>query len=444
MKKIKGILSLVFFLILTWCSIGQENDSLEIKIATYLKPYIDMNAWSGIVSIYENNEAVFQGSYGFADREWKVPNTTNTKFRIASISKLFTEVAILKLVEDGSLSLEDKLSDFIPDYPRGNEIIVKHLLTHKSGIPHLNSFPNYNKLIKFDYEIVDLISLFKDLPLESTPGERYRYSNSGYVLLAYIIEHVSQTSYSSYLNKEIFEPVGLSGTGIDDEKKIIENRAKGYMFDELGNLINAEYVNMDIKIGGGSLYSTVDDLNLFVQKLLEGSILKSTLNELPNFSELDGERLFTANGRVQGFCHQITHRLDQGLTVIVLGNHYSNIALPISDDIFKIFSNKAYNIPENYLSQKITIPNTTLMDYEGTYDFGFGPIGKVKVINGNLSYGPPGRETYDKLIPIGKDTFFYIQSWVLLRFKEKKDKSYNKLEWIMGENVYPAERISAN
>ncbi|MEM8896632.1 MAG: serine hydrolase domain-containing protein [Bacteroidota bacterium] len=438
MKKLS--FPIILMLVFQFAS-AQEGRSLESRIDAYIQPYLEMEAWSGVLSIYKGGEPVFQKAYGYADREWEIPNTAQTKFRIASISKLFTEVAILTLVEGNKLSLDEKLSSFIPDYPRGDEISVEQLLTHRSGIPHLNRFPNYNELIKYEYEIGEIIDLFKNKPLDFEPGERYSYSNSGYVLLAYIIEQRSGISYESYLNKEIIAKVGLDNTGVDDEKKILEKRARGYMFNELGDLIHAEHISMDIKIGGGSLYSTAHDLHAFTRQLLKGNILTSTLDELPNFGEIDGESVFTANGRVQGFCHQITHIISQDLTIMVLGNHYSNIALPIADDLYKIYTNQPYQKPENYLSQKIEVPTAELLQYEGTYDFGFGPIGKVKVVDGYLGYGAPGRNTYDKLIPIGGDRFFYLQSWVLLEFSDEEEGRYNTLGWIMGTNEYPANRV---
>lgn len=178
---------------------AQSLLDLENKIDNYIHPYLDMNAWSGVVSVYRSGKPVFEKAYGMADREWGIRNTADTKFRIASISKLFTEVAILKLVEQNRLSLEDKVSDFIPDYPRGEEITINHLLTHRSGIPHLNSFPNYDELSLLSFTTTEIIALFKNKPIEFNPGEKYRYSNSGYTLLAYIIELVSGKTYGSFL-----------------------------------------------------------------------------------------------------------------------------------------------------------------------------------------------------------------------------------------------------
>ena len=369
MKLLKHTIIIFFIGLISQNSFAQELKELETKIDSYIKPYLEMNAWSGLINIYQNGVPIFQKGYGYANKEWEIKNSPETKFRIASISKVFTEVAVLNLVETGKILLDDPLSQFIPDYPRGNEISIKQLLTHRSGIPHLNSFPNYNELNKLAYDLEEIIALFKSHTLDFHPGERYNYSNSGYVLLAYIIEKVSDLSYENYLMQHIFNKIDLQHTGVDSEAKILKNRASGYMFDETGELINAEFVNMSIKIGGGSLYSTAEDLHKFIQSLINEELLSSTLLELPNFGSIDGEEVFTANGRVQGFCHQITHRVKEDLTIIILGNHYSNLALPVSQDIYKIYAGDEYKIPINYLQQKKDIEKEELGKYEGTYDF---------------------------------------------------------------------------
>ncbi|QBA64004.1 serine hydrolase domain-containing protein [Muriicola soli] len=441
MKKYHLLLTVLFIAINAITAFAQKDTTTASKIDEYLQPYLDMDAWSGLISIYKHGEPIFQKAYGYADREWKIPNTKDTKFRIASISKLFTEVAILKLVEEDAISLSDPLSKFIIDYPRGTEITIRQLLNHRAGIPHLNNFPNYNDLIKYDYDINEIIELFKNKPLDYDPGERYRYSNSGYVLLAYIIEKVSQATYGDYLQKEILNPLGLANTGIDNNSEILQKRANGYMFNSSGDLVNADFVNMSIKIGGGSMYSTAGDLNLFLQGLFRKKVIDSTLNELPNFIEIEGEQAFQASGRVQGFCHQITHRFSSELTVMVLGNHYSNLALPISDDIYNIYTGKPYSIPENYLSQETQLPVEELKVYEGNYDFGFGPIRKLKVKGNSLTYGALDLESADALIPLGGNRFFYIQYWVILEFSDMENGRFKTLEWVMGKNRFPANRV---
>ncbi|MEO0573627.1 MAG: serine hydrolase domain-containing protein [Bacteroidota bacterium] len=423
-------------------SFGQDS-AMATKIGAYLNPLIEMNAWSGAIGIYKDGAPIFENSYGLANREWNIKNSIHGRFRIASVSKVFTEVAVLKLVEDGKLKIDDPLSHFIADYPRGTEITIGHLINHTSGIPHLNSYPNYNELIKFDYSLNEIIDLFKNKKLDFNPGKKYSYSNSGYVLLAYIIERISQKSYGSYLKETILDPLKMTNTGVDDTSEILPNRVSGYMFDANAELTNADFVNMDIKIGGGSLYSSLVDLALFTNALVSEKLLtKTSLELLPNIVGNAREKIFSANGRVQGFCHQITHKYHDGVTVIVLGNHYSNIALPISDAVYTIFKGEEVAAPENYFSQKKDIHPDDLKKYVGIYDFGFGPIGEVEVRDNKLAYGNPNKTQRDVLIPIGDNRFFYPQSWVILEFEDLKGQEFKTLNWVMGENKYPAEKMS--
>jgi len=421
---------------------NQVSD-LEQKVDAYVEPYLDSEAWSGVISISKKGKPIFQKAYGEADREWHIKNTLDTKFKIASISKVFTAVAILKLVEADKLELTNLLAEYLPDYDKGTEITVNHLLNHTSGIPHINQFSNYDSLTKFSHNLEEIIALFKDRPLDFPPGSKYSYSNAGYVLLAYIIEKVSGQSYEQFLQKEIFDPNKLYNTGIDRHSKILDKRAKGYMFGMDGKLMNAEYVNMSIKIGGGSIYSNLPDLEHFMHQLLSRKILKQTLDQLPFFSEKDGEHFFVTQGRVQGFCHRIVHRKNEELTITVLGNNFTNIALPISDDLYKMYSNQDYSIPKDHLSQAKELPIEELKKYEGTFDFKFGPLRKLKVVDGNLTYESLGTDRADVLIPIGEDTFFYTRYWVLVRFKKEQSANYNRLEWIMGDNTWTAQKIAS-
>lgn len=422
-------------------AMSQVNDAFERKVDLYLKAYLEMNAWSGMVGVFQKGEPILIKGYGQANKEWNISNSVSTKFRLASISKIFTETAILQLHEAGKLNLNDPLSKYVDDYSKGGEITIQQLMEHTAGIPHLNNFPNYDTLTKFHYTIPEIIHLFKSKPLAFSPGTKYQYSNSGYVLLAYIIERVSGLSYHQYLEKNIFSSLGMLDTGGDDEEQILENRASGYMFNEAGDLVNAEFVDMSIKIGGGSLYGTITDLMKFVDALIRDRSLLKNVEQMPNYVANNGNPYFSANGRVQGFCHQLSHWINEDLTIIVLGNHYSNLALPIAQDLFKLYKGETVSLPINYLSRKVSMDESDLKKYEGSYDFGFGPIGVVEVRNGELTYKGPGKPRYDVLIPMGSDRFFYIQNWVILHFKNRSGEEFKTLDWVMGENSYPATRM---
>ena len=150
-----------------------------------------------------------------ANYEHNIPNTSETKFHLASVSKPFTAVAILLLEEKGLLSVQDPLTKFIPDYPRGDEITIHNLLVHTSGIKNVNVFGNYDRESKFPQTPEKLVKLFKDKPLDFNPGEKYSYSNSNYNLLAFIIEKVSGKSYGEFLKENIFNHLNMKDTGHD-------------------------------------------------------------------------------------------------------------------------------------------------------------------------------------------------------------------------------------
>jgi CubicO group peptidase (beta-lactamase class C family) len=441
--KYRFILLIQFFLSILYINLNAQKaaSNLELKLDQYLEPLLEMNAWSGVIGVYQDGVPVLEKAYGWANREWKTPMSLEGKFRLASISKVFTEVAILKLAAAGRLSLDDTLQKYLPDYPFAGEVTLHQLLNHRSGIPHLNSFSNYDTLNKFSYELPQVIALFKDLPLEFKPGERYRYSNSGYVILAYIIEKVTGKSYADYLQAAIFSPLGMEHTGIDDESMLLKQRVQGYQFNAAAQLVNADYVNMDIKIGGGSLYANLADLRQFTAAIYTGRLLpESLLAELPNISGVGAAKIFSANGRVQGFCHQIIHEYNSGLTVIVLGNHYSNIALPISDAIRQLYRGAEVIPNVNYFAQQHSVPLEQLKRYEGTYDFGFGPIGLIEVRDDQLTFSNPNKPSADVLIPLGNHRFFYPQTWVVLEFVDPLPEGFKTLNWIMGEHKYPAQK----
>src|SRR3970040_1295413 len=161
-----------------------RNLDIGAKVDFYVQPYLEGNNFSGAVFIARKGKVLVSKGYGMANYELGAPNTPRTKFHIASVSKPFTAAAIMILQERGLLSTDDPLTKFIPDYPNGDKITLHHLLTHTSGIPNVNDFPDYDRDSKFPHTTGNLVEMFKHQPLEFQPGERYRYSNSNYNLLA--------------------------------------------------------------------------------------------------------------------------------------------------------------------------------------------------------------------------------------------------------------------
>ena len=217
-------------------------------------------------------QGALQPGYGMANLEHDVPNTPQTKFRLGSITKQFTAMAILILQERGKLKVEDKVKKYLPDAPKAwDEITIHHLLTHTSGIPNYTAYPEFLKTLPVRVTLKELIAKFKDKPLDFKPGEKFRYSNSGYVVLGQIIEKVSGKNYASFLKEAIFDPLGDERHGLRQRHApILKHRASGYT-RRLGIVLtNCDYLDMSIPHAAGALYSTVEDLLKWDQALYSG------------------------------------------------------------------------------------------------------------------------------------------------------------------------------
>lgn len=176
----------------------------------------------GSVLVARDGQVLFSKGYGMANLEWDFHNSPSTKFRLGSITKQFTAASILLLEERGKLKTEDTVKKHMPDAPAAwDKVTIFHLLTHTSGIPSFTSFPDYGKLKSFSTSPEKLVAWFRDKPLEFAPGEKWNYSNSGYVLLGYLIEKISGQSYESFLKQNFFTPLGMKDTGYDSNSEII-------------------------------------------------------------------------------------------------------------------------------------------------------------------------------------------------------------------------------
>ncbi len=204
-----------------------------------IKPFVDTNNFSGSVMIQQRGKTIFEDSFGRKSIEFDLKNAMDTKFYLASASMIFTSAAIMKLVENGKINLEDKLDKFIPDYQHASKITIHQMLAQRSGIPAIGKFGNtdYTTITQFTQTPQSLYSLFKDYDLLFEPGSEYSHERSEYILLALIIEKITGRPFGEYLNDEIFVPLGMKNTGhSSSEGQIIMNLAKGYATKDLFDL----------------------------------------------------------------------------------------------------------------------------------------------------------------------------------------------------------------
>ena len=350
------------------------------------------------VLIARDGQIVYEKGHGYADIGHAARITPETVFRIGSVSKQFTAAAILKLQEDARLSVQDKLSKFLPDFPRGDEVTLHHLLTHTSGIHSYTSDPNFMKTVMTEISPGELIDSFKDDKFDFEPGEGQSYCNSGYFLLGYIVEKVSGKSFEEYLREVFFEPLGMESTGIHRWNLVLDHEATGYSFSS-GKVEKAMNWDMSWAGGAGALYSTVGDLYRWNEGLFSGQVLSeaslkaafspATLNNGEigrgtgvggsgygygwGIGELRGLPQIAHSGGLHGFSSYLMRLPEEKLTVTVLAN-----CLPTIPELTT--SGFGRRIAEVYLFEKMdeqtsfatdtTVDPSMYDDYAGRYDYG--------------------------------------------------------------------------
>ena len=317
---------------------------LERSVDAYLAPLRKIDAFQGVVLVARGDRVELRKAYGLANVELGVPNTPDRVFRVASLSKPFTEVALGTLVDAGKLALTDPLSKWLPGFPSGDSITVDMIRTHRAGIPSRNSIP-YDEESIVPNTLDSLVRAIAAMPLDFRPGARTRYSNGGYAVLALVIEKASGERYPAYMRRAVFEPLGLKSTRHEGDGDLIANRAFGYMTDPsaVHGLVPAPYQQMATKTGGGSLVSTVDDLDRFLRAFHHSPVLRpETWNAL-----FPPDTLEAFQGRCPGFNVVMQRDYAHDLDVIVLANNYSaGMVGTIADDMLAMALGEARKPPE--------------------------------------------------------------------------------------------------
>jgi D-alanyl-D-alanine carboxypeptidase len=290
------------------------------------------------VAIVKDGNLALARGYGWADLENDVPASAETVYRLGSITKQFTALAIMQLVEQNKLSLDDELTKFLPDYPSaGHKVTVRHLLNHTSGIPSYTNQKEFVPQSRRDLSHDELLAIFKDKPFDFEPGAKWRYNNSGYYLLGMIIEKVSGEKYDRYLADHIFQPLGMTATRYGHMRPLIRHRAMGYR-SMLGELVNDDPMSMNQPGAAGALVSNVLDLVKWHQALEEGALLSAASYEAMyqptklsdgatrpygfgwGVDELAGHKKISHGGGINGFSTMIARYPEDRLCVIVLAN----------------------------------------------------------------------------------------------------------------------------
>ncbi len=307
------------------------------------------------VAVIKDGKPVLLKGYGQANVELGVMATENTVYQLASVTKQFTATAIMMLVEDGKLALDDELPKFFNGLPAAwSKVTVRQLLNHTSGIKSYTNLPGFDKTLRQDLSKEAIIKMAADAPVEFSPGEKYNYNNTGFYLLGMIIEKASGKEYGAFLSERIFRPLGMTATRLNDQRDVIQGRAAGYAW-EGDRLRNGEYVSPTQPFSAGALISTVADLAKWDAALYTDKLLKrASLEQMWTPEKLnDGKQLaygygwgvdiyrtrkrISHGGGINGFSTFIARFVDDGLTVVVLTNSESGDAGALANGIAEYY-----------------------------------------------------------------------------------------------------------
>ena len=380
------------------------------------------------VLVTKGGKVILRKGYGKANLELGVPIEPDMVFRTGSITKQFTAVAILMLVEQGKISLDDDITKFLPDYPtKGHKITVQHLLTHTSGIKSYTSMPEWQKLWRQDMPLNELIALFKDQPMDFAPGERWAYNNSAYVLLGAVIEKASGQSYADFIEKNIFAPLGMKHSYYDDTARIIPRRVSGYSKNKEG-FMNAAYLSMSQPHAAGSLLSSVDDLAIWdaalytdkpvKQELLKRAWTSAKLNNSRDtnygfgwsIGSYEGHQMIEHSGGIHGFASYALRVPDEKIFVAALTNKDFESPGKVVFKIAALALGKPFVDPP-----VITVADAVLDKYVGVYQLSATEEVIVRRDSGKLLVSGAGGGTTE-FLPMSETEFFVKDSRPRLRF----------------------------
>ena len=447
------------------------------KIKQVLELAHKYGQFHGSALVAENGKVIYKGGFGMANMEWGIPNTPDTKFRLGSITKQFTAMLTLQLVEQGKIKLDGKISDYLPDYRKdvGEKVTIHQLLTHTSGIPSYTSQPGFfANVSRNPYKVADFVKQYTSGNLEFEPGTKFSYNNSGYFLLGAIVERITGKTYEQALKEMIFDKVGMKNTGYDHHDTVIPKRATGYAKTPSG-YVHAAYLDMSIPYAAGSMYSTVEDLYLWDQALYTDTLLTAQSKELMYKPFMDDYaygwivrnasfkvndqpvQVIAHGGGINGFTTTIVRYPKEKHLIAILDNTGSPNLNRVAETIAKVLYGQPYDPPKMSIAAVLekTIGekgiDAAVAEYrdlktkQSAYDFAEPELntlgyrlmatGKLKeaveVFKLNVEAYPQGFNTYDSL----------AEAYMNLNERDLAIKNYKKSLELNAKNTSAIEAL---
>jgi CubicO group peptidase (beta-lactamase class C family) len=396
----------------------------------------------GVMLIAQKGQIIYKKAFGMANMEQGVPNQENTVFFIGSLTKQFTAVAILQLVEQGKLSLKDDIRKYIPDYnEEAGPIAIENLLTHTSGIAS-NADTTVNRGVsKSDMTTEKRINAFKNQPAEFAPGSKWSYNNNNYFILGYLIEKLSGQSYGDYVTEKIFKPAGMTSSCYCKEGTSPKNAATGYISARTGIRL-AEANSIDAMFASGAIQSTVEDMYRWNQAIKSGILVKkatmarsfepfrlnggrfSNYGYAWNIENIQGSLSLRHGGLVRGFVAEAVYLPDEDLYAVLLTNAESKLRNTV---VVRMIAAHVIGKPYN-LSNEIAVDNKLMQTYTGVYENIFREKIIITEAGNKLYFQRPGGARYN-ILAVAKDEFSFGRDYLWVAFNRDSANRISKLSF---------------
>lgn len=444
--------TLRFFFVLICLGLANSASSQDFnKLTPYLDAMVEQKKFIGSVLVAQGDSIVYHKGFGPASADGSKMNTIESKYLIGSITKTFTAIAIMQLFEEEKLSLSDPLSNYIPLFPMSEQITIRHLLSHKSGIKNYTDLPDIEQWKADEISPLRLLEKVMDYPLGFEPGTMFSYSNTNYLLLGMIIEQVTGTDYEKYLQKNILKPAGLDHTGMNYEKA--KNLSEG--LDPVNGMWQkADVVDVSVPFSAGALYSSTGDMFPFSKAFFDAEFFesRSTYELMTNFDEgsyglgvfveqIDEQFYIGHTGGIDGYSSAWYYFYEIDLHAIVLSNTMGSRNNEVMDAIIHAKMDEEISVPQP--KEAIALSQDKLERLTGLYEIQKGFNLTIFIEEGKLMGQATGQGSLE-LFAENDSAFFATVADIEIIFHQEGNEMAQALSLYQGGGKTRAPRIEEN
>jgi len=415
----------LLLLVLFFIDLKAQDKFDKNKLDAYFSQLEENNkAMCGVV-IVKDGKLVYDNYLGFSSVESKIKNSESTKFRIGSITKVFTAVMIFQLIEEGKLTLKTKLSEFYPEIPNSEKITISDMLSHRSGIHNFTNDKDYLQYMTSKKTKEEMIEIISKLKPDFQPGKKTEYSNSNYVLLGHIIEDITNSTYDQELKKRITNKLGLRNTYYGGKIDTKANEAASYKFQDEKWVLQPE-TDMSIPHGAGAIVSTPKDLTVFVDALFNDKLVSAnSLKQMRKIKDGIGKGLlqfpfgnkivYGHNGGIDGFVSNLGYFPDENIAASLIANGVDYNLNDIAIGLLSIYFNVPFDIPD-FTAKEIKLDLKELKNYEGIFSSKSLPLKITLRVEGDGLVGQATGQSAFPLTPFSKTELKFEQAGIIMEF----------------------------